>query len=436
MEYKTLLDWEKKLLSGSEDMYGIYQLKENEETSKFIFQNSDWHVRHNVDIVRENYELLYVAPLEDSMDLEDLYMLFNLVDKPADFKGHSMSVSDVVVISKGGNVTSHFVDSFGFTELEVSKVRVHRKMKPDEIKDFTRNRFKTHLENTGCDDIAFYMDNFDKVYEKGNLDKYKPSESQKRIVEDVSFVEWNQNNPYFTFVEPDELAYSIDDGNMFVGIHRCDDGYDFSVYDSDYSVIDGGVYDNPDISIYSAFKNVSDDYLPETRELKLIDYDDFTEKVDLVEQAHMNNLHVVKDFKDKTGEMFNDIDGWDASDIEADVWNYVSSKIKECKMDAIIVDAVISGSRCRGLENDTSDIDVVVEYIGDVREDALFNVLNDVENNGSYEFGGVKVDINPITADQTGTLAEYLPQVEKYLNEKKADLSIGKSNSTPKRKGR
>ena len=88
------------------------------------------------------------------------------------------------------------------------------------------------------------------------------------------------------------------------------------------------------------------------------------------------------------------------------------------------------------MENDTSDIDVVVEYIGDVREDALFNVLNDVENNGSYEFGGVKVDINPITADQTGTLAEYLPQVEKYLNEKKADLSIGESNSTPKRKGR
>lgn len=69
-------------------------------------------------------------------------------------------------------------------------------------------------------------------------------------------------------------------------------------------------------------------------------------------------------------------------------------------------------------------------------KDALFNVLNDVENNGSYEFGGVKVDINPITADQTGTLAEYLPQVEKYLNEKKADLSIGESNSTPKRKGR
>lgn len=105
-------------------------------------------------------------------------------------------------------------------------------------------------------------------------------------------------------------------------------------------------------------------------------------------------------------------------------------------MDAIIVDAVISGSRCRGLENESSDIDVVVEYIGDVREDALFNVLNDVENNGSYEFGGVKVDINPITADQTGTLAEYLPQVEKYLNEKKADLNISESNSTPKRKGR
>lgn len=502
MEYKTLLDREKKLLSGSEDMYGIYQLKENEETSKFIFQNSDWHVRHNVDIVRENYELLYVAPLEDSMDLEDLYMLFNLVDKPADFKGHSMSVSDVVVISKGSNVTSHFVDSFGFTDVpdfaygDKAKERIsyyvisdidswaNNSLNRAELERFDNlsdavlkyadYRYGTdapkqsiaafgmnvngsefdlvyaeHSDNVLSLDFT-YNDNVlndesfkskirdicNKVYEKGNLDKYKPSESQKRIVEDVSFVEWNQNNPYFTFVEPDELAYSIDDGNMFVGIHRCDDGYDFSVYDSDYSMIDGGVYDNPDISIYLAFKNVSDDYLPETRELKLIDYDDFTEKVDLVEQAHMNNLHVVKDFKDKTGEMFNDIDGWDASDIEADVWNYVSSKIKECKMDAIIVDAVISGSRCRGLENDTSDIDVVVEYIGDVREDALFNVLNDVENNGSYEFCGIKVDINPITADQTGTLAEYLPQVEKYLNEKKADLSIGESNSTPRRKGR
>lgn len=545
MEYKTLLDREKKLLSGSEDMYGIYQLKENEETSKFIFQNSDWHVRHNIDITKENYNLIYAAPLKENMDLESLYTLFNL-DKPADFKGHSMSVSDVVVLSKGGNVTSHFVDSFGFTDvpnfaygdkakekisyyvisdidswaknstdraelerfdnlsdavskfadysfrkpeqaktafgmnvngsefdlvyakgddnvlsldfayndnvlndeafkskirdicidLEVSKVRVHRKMKPDEIKDFTKKRFKTHLENTGCDDMDFYMDNFDKVYEKGNLDKFKPSESQKRIVEDVSFVEWNQNNPYFTFVEPDELAYSVDDGNMFVSIHRCDDGYDFSVYDSNYSVIDGGVYDNPDISIYSVLKNVSEDYLPETRELKPIDYDELTDKVDLVEQARMNNLHVVKAFKDKTNEMFNDIDGWDASNIEADVLDYVSSKIKESNIDAIVVDAVVSGSRCRGLENGESDIDVVVEYVGDEREDDLFNILNDVENNGSYEFGGIKVDINPITADQTGSLAEYLPQVENYLNEKKENMNISESNSTPKRKGR
>lgn len=86
MEYKTLLDREKKLLSGSEDMYGIYQLKENEETSKFIFQNSDWHVRHNIDITRENYNLIYAAPLKENIDLESLYTLFNL-DKPVDFKG-------------------------------------------------------------------------------------------------------------------------------------------------------------------------------------------------------------------------------------------------------------------------------------------------------------------------------------------------------------
>ena len=79
-----------------------------------------------------------------------------------------------------------------------------------------------------------------------------------------------------------------------------------------------------------------------------------------------------------------------------------------------IVDVILSGSRCRGLEGETSDLDIVVEYKGREHEDDLFNAFNE----DGLMIGGVKVDINPITEGKTGTLETYLPGVESYLTEK------------------
>ena len=76
------------------------------------------------------------------------------------------------------------------------------------------------------------------------------------------------------------------------------------------------------------------------------------------------------------------------------------------------------GSRCRGLEQDNSDLDVVVEYRGGETEDFLFNTFNE----DGLSIGGVKVDINPITEGKTGTLGQYLPGVESYLAERRAAL--------------
>lgn len=81
-----------------------------------------------------------------------------------------------------------------------------------------------------------------------------------------------------------------------------------------------------------------------------------------------------------------------------------------------LVDVVVSGSRCRGLEKAGSDLDVVVEYKGREHEDDLFNAFNE----DGLMIGGIKVDINPITEGRTGTLATYLPGVESYLAEKQA----------------
>ena len=90
---------------------------------------------------------------------------------------------------------------------------------------------------------------------------------------------------------------------------------------------------------------------------------------------------------------------------------HVQAKIDEYNIDATIVDVAVTGSRCRGLEHESSDLDVVVELSTAEREDDLFNAFNE----GGLHIGEVKVDINPITAQRTGTLETYLPQVEEYL---------------------
>lgn len=100
------------------------------------------------------------------------------------------------------------------------------------------------------------------------------------------------------------------------------------------------------------------------------------------------------------------------SEIEDTVKCHVQAKIDDYAIVATVVDVAVSGSRCRGLERNGSDLDVVVELSTNEREDDLFNAFNN--DDGMY-IGDVKVDINPITPQQTGTLESYLPQVEEYL---------------------
>ena len=69
---------------------------------------------HRVD--PKNYALVYSAPLTPGTSLEDIYTRFN-IDHPKDFKGHSLSVSDVVVLHQNGQDTAHYVDSFGYKEV-------------------------------------------------------------------------------------------------------------------------------------------------------------------------------------------------------------------------------------------------------------------------------------------------------------------------------
>ena len=96
--------------------FSIYQLKGGNETLDYRFEPLDSIHRNGLSVKPENYELVYEAPLTAKDDLESIYTRFN-VDRPADFTGHSLSVSDIVVLHQGGKDTAHYCDRTGFSEV-------------------------------------------------------------------------------------------------------------------------------------------------------------------------------------------------------------------------------------------------------------------------------------------------------------------------------
>ncbi|MCI8868610.1 MAG: hypothetical protein HFE61_10895 [Anaerotignum sp.] len=104
---------EAALVRGRRSFLGIYQVKEGKRD--YLFAGTRELGRRGLGIHRGNYELVYVEPLRFTDTLEQIYQRFNL-DRPEDFTGRSLSVSDIVVQNREGNVSAAFVDSFGFAK--------------------------------------------------------------------------------------------------------------------------------------------------------------------------------------------------------------------------------------------------------------------------------------------------------------------------------
>ena len=98
------------------DTFSIYQLKDGEGTRDFRFEPYDRLQVAGLAVERSNYELIYTAPLTAGTSLDDIFTRFN-IDHPKDFKGHSLSVSDVVVLHQNGQDAAHYVDRAGYKEV-------------------------------------------------------------------------------------------------------------------------------------------------------------------------------------------------------------------------------------------------------------------------------------------------------------------------------
>ena len=111
---------EQAFLSQNRDCFAIYQVKHTDELRDIRYEGMDWLRSIGQAVKRENYDLIYTAPLEPCKSpqaaVEQLYNQFNN-DHPADYHHPSMSVSDIVAIKQGGKVSCHYCDSVGFTQI-------------------------------------------------------------------------------------------------------------------------------------------------------------------------------------------------------------------------------------------------------------------------------------------------------------------------------
>ena len=203
---------EANLLLGTRRTFGIYQIKDDSPGENYAFMNMSFIESHGMQIKKEDYKLVYVGELLGNMSLDDIFERFN-IDRPKDFRGHSLSVSDIVVLNDGEKVTAHFVDSISFEQLD-------------------------------------------------------------------SFL--NLEEQVFS-----ELAYEV--GERYFAIQRTEEGYDYSFYDEDFRLMDGGVYENDEISIEEAAEELLEDE-GWTGERIRGDYDQLMEKVEEMDEVVMAEI--------------------------------------------------------------------------------------------------------------------------------------------------
>ena len=675
------------LLHGESRRFAIYQMDSGDEhTYQFMGIESAKSLGYTID--GKDYRMVYAAPWMPTITLDNIFERFN-IDRPEDFRGHSLSVSDVIVINRGAEITAYYVDSFGFQELpefvqqrmnilEHNSVRAYppvykgtleqamgerdvdayldsRKLNLDckkAIEEAIRENFDgLHLKQDAAKEIVecfgeermnFVMANtirelshdgrfsrqnkdwaehievpenisrginlnLDYVIEShpavldGFIDMARAEIRMQRIEQAIGenevtitagtrgYEAEGHNGTWHTVdekeyagekfflmehdefgsdvagiivaengqlvaedlwngfdagaleaiseylqekgisverlmpeLEPDELAYKIDD--RYFAIQRTEEGYDYTFYALDYDEIDGGAYDNPDISMRQAMEDILEDedislenavpvdyedlmaeveeagerqmqlaqllkncppsifedydreravdtcegiamqftkskgyltvqateegyfyifYDSDLHEIHSNDYDDPKVSVqkatyEILKSERMDDMECIKvDYKEfeamtiqhskdllqagelrATSEIGRDevaLNGLSRAEVERGVLYHAQGILEEMGLEneVELLAARVHGSRSREeLYRNDSDLDVVLSYRGNIREDSFFNELNA----HGMAMAGIKVDINPI-AEERITLAEYMRESEAYLDQ-------------------
>ena len=380
--------------------FTIYQLKSGEELHYHRFEPLERLERFGLFVDPDNYEKVYTADVPEDgsimMKLENIYKTFNL-HRPEDFKGHSLSVSDVVVLHQEGKDTAFYVDSIGFEEVPaffkqepdrfryyITEDSVQRGTYP-YVDETTLKRFTSQLHKYEQGTISAYgYLEYSKPLTAEQIKDYTLMPSPQNHLETVEKTEeqnYNQIDGILNNLPADEAAISIDDGSLYLAVQTCDSGYDYTFFNQEFEELDGGQLDNPEFSMAQAIYELLSDEGWEQAKLEATDYDTLMERAEAAE-------------RDKR------------------ICMQATAYAQEVLFDAGLEDDItITGAKVYVspfADSDKPDYDVLLEYEGDIREDTLFNLLHEQ----TCMIDGKPVDFNPITPAKSGTIKEYLAVLE------------------------
>ena len=299
--------------------YEILQIKDGSNGEAYRFMGTRYIRQQQLPVNASDYESKYKGELKPGETLDTLYERFN-INRPDDFTGHSLSVSDVIVLESEGKKTPFYVDSFGFQKLEnfFEERFVRTEAEKKIISDFrekTQKYFRP-VDGRKAEEIENNVREYlhKKVREQGlpiqfgevllygsrsrgtekqtsDLDilvEYKGTSREDDLFNlfheddfciggckvDITPIKEEKSGSLTAFLQQavyfmeSELAFSIADRYMY--IQDATEGYDYTIYDSDFTELDGGVYDDPENSIYEALDEIVEDLKmqPDTDRIK------------------------------------------------------------------------------------------------------------------------------------------------------------------------
>ena len=283
--------------------YKIYQLKNNPENHAIRFEGYTLAEKHGEPAKPENYDLVYSGSLddfEDSNKLEAIYTKFN-IDRPEDFKGHSLSVSDIIVM----NDEAHYVDSFGF--VDVSDKFLGKEKEPININEYDTIRLVRKIEWNDRDLSDVENPAFEEITasytpdEDGSLTKYA----------------FNRTNSISVDVWEDENSVSVEDmladieahlKNMRSGVSSAGYHIELVDYDGNFRKLDNHYFTFIQAEVKDrekTFENESDGVDYDNIYDLAVKLDDFIYDYDTY--GYMDNMEVGETREDAVNNIVGDI---------------------------------------------------------------------------------------------------------------------------------
>ena len=315
---------EEEILHGKEDAYGIYQVNRKGAGRDYAFLSFDSLRSKGKVPERTEYQLVYSDILGADENRDSLFTKFNIAH-PDDFTGHSLSVSDIILIKRNGKVNVSYVDMIGFVPLpdfyKEPSLRVVEQI-TESTKGFTaEGHFGTwhSIQMQEFHNEKFFQMRHDEFGEQ--VADIIVNEQGQVIAEDL----WHGFSPeamkligeYLldkSLHDKKEAAYILSADKGYFLIHETDEGYDYTFYDQEYQELDGGIYDNLDVSLKEAIEDILNDAGETIENIKETDYEKLEQEIEEAADA------ITEDILHKKSDYIKDfLKATEKSETESDV---------------------------------------------------------------------------------------------------------------------